>query len=106
MTLNLYDLTALQRNLVRSMIDETKKQFPDVTTDFDIWLNPDNKEHILVNVNVPFYDNEREIEFGDYTAELSCETYEQSGVLISLMPHYNPTMPDSTVHEETLHETA
>jgi hypothetical protein len=99
MKLNIYDLPHLQRSLIQTMIDETMKQFPDMKTSFDIWLNPDDKEHILVNVAVPFFDNERETEFSSFTAELSCEIHEQSGVLISLMPHYVPALNGTHSYE-------
>jgi hypothetical protein len=81
-----------QRRLVYRLFDATKERFPEITTDFEIWLNPDNNEHLLVNVHVPFYDNDRELEFSAYTAKLECESHEQSGVHISLIPQYVPEL--------------
>jgi hypothetical protein len=106
MTLNIYDLTYTQRNLVHILYENAKQHFPEIDTNFDIHLNPDNKEHILLTVFVPFYDNERELEFSSYTAEIESESYFETGHLISMMPHYVPTMPTSAAQEETLQEIA
>ena len=99
MTFSLYDLPNTQRDMVYSLFDAVKERFSDVTTDFDIWLNPDNSEHLLVNVHVPFYDDDRELEFRDFAAELSCALHEQSGILVSLMPQYIPAMEAAALHE-------
>jgi hypothetical protein len=99
MTLSLYDLPHKHRELIHIIFDAAKERFADIATDFSLWLNPDNSEHILLNVNVPFYDNDREIAFRDYTAELSSDLYEKSDILISLMPHYVPAMQSAEEHE-------
>ncbi len=99
MTVTLYDLNYQQRTLVLALYEKAKASFPEVDTHFDISLDPDNKEHILVNVSVPFFDNERETEFSSFTAERSCEIHERSGVLISLMPHYVPALNGTHSYE-------
>lgn len=90
--MNVYDLAPQQQSLVLAMYDAAKEHFPEIDTALEVWYNPDNKEHILLNVDVPFYDNDREQEFSSFTAELSCETHEQRGILISLIPRYLPEM--------------
>ena len=109
MTLNLYDLTHEQRTLIHTLYDTAKEQFPEIDTNFEIYLNPDNKEHLLLTVFVPFYDNEREGEFSSYTAEIEVESYLETGHLISLMPQYVPAMEaavrlDAARHTDALHE--
>ncbi len=100
MTINLYDLSHTQRRLVQKMFDDAQAEFPEIATDFAIWLNPDDKEHILLNVQVPFFDNEREAEFSSFTAGLSADMHEESGLLISLMPRYVPTLHNAVSEHE------
>jgi hypothetical protein len=92
MTLNIYDLTHEQRTLIYALYDDAKEHFPEIDTNFEIHLNPDNKEHILVTVFVPFYDNQRELDFSSYTAKTESDSYFETGHLISMMPHYVPDM--------------
>lgn len=95
--MNVYDLAAQQQSLVLAMYDAAKEHFPEIDTALEVWYNPDNKEHILLNVDVPFFDNDREQEFSSFTAGLLCETHEQSGVHISLIPRYVPEMEELAV---------
>lgn len=51
--MNVYDLTPNQRNLVLALYDVAKEHFPEIDTALEVWYNPDNKEHTLLNVDVP-----------------------------------------------------
>ena len=99
MTLTLFDLNHTQQNLVRLLFTQAQLRFPEIRTDFTIRLNPDNKEHILVTVFVPFYDNDREIEFSEYMAEIESDSHLETGYHISLMPHYIPARQSVEEHE-------
>ncbi|MFY7998973.1 MAG: hypothetical protein ACOVSW_10290 [Candidatus Kapaibacteriota bacterium] len=106
MTLNIYDLSHEQRQLIFALFDKAHERFPEISTTFDISLNPDNKEHILVDVFVPFFDNERELAFSSYTATIESDSYFETGHLISMMPHYVPEMRAAGLHETDLQEVA
>jgi hypothetical protein len=82
------DLNMKQQELVQAMVAQAQERFPEMTTAFEVRRNPENSEHIFVTVYVPFFDNERELEFWQYTSELECETHLSTGWQISLMPHY------------------
>lgn len=86
--MTVYDLTFLRQKLALEMYDATKKRFPEIGEILRVWLNPEDKEQVLPDIDVPFYDDDRSLEFNEATAELSCQTHEQTGVLISLLPFY------------------
>jgi hypothetical protein len=91
------ELPELHQRLIHSLVETVRVRYPEMTTDFEVWHNPENGEHILVNVYVPFYDDDREQEFSAYTATLECDYHEKTGVLISLLPLYEPELTLSTV---------
>ncbi|MFY7998969.1 MAG: hypothetical protein ACOVSW_10270 [Candidatus Kapaibacteriota bacterium] len=99
MTVTLYDLNYQQRTLVLALYEKAKASFPEVDTHFDISLDPDNKEHILVDVAVPFYDNERELEFSHFLAEIESDSHLATGMHISFMPHYVPALNGTHSYE-------
>lgn len=88
MILSIYDLEPLQQQRIRSLYEVVKEKFPEIETEYEVWLNPENKAHILLNISVPFYDNERETEFSAFSAKMECEAHERTGVHISLMPSH------------------
>lgn len=92
--MSIYDLTFLQQKLALQMYDATKRRFPEIGDIARVWLNPEDKEQVLIDINVPFYDDDRSVEFRDLAAELSCEIHENMGVLISLLPQYEAATVD------------
>jgi hypothetical protein len=88
MTRTPFDLSNIESEYIHELFARAQAQFPEITTDFDVWRNPDEKEHVILNVNVPFYGDERELEFRSFTTEQSCEILDEHGILVSLMPHY------------------
>jgi hypothetical protein len=53
-----FDLSNTESKYIHELFARAQAQFPEITTDFDVWRNPDEKEHVILNVNVPFYGDE------------------------------------------------
>lgn len=90
--MTIYELPDLQRRLLETALTTAKERFPEIQTSDVCRYQSESERHIVASVLVPFYDDERELAFWDFTAELSQQIHEDTGVLISLLPRYEAAL--------------
>ncbi len=84
-TMTLSTLNHKQQELVRRLFETVHAQFPDITTDYTIRFNPENDQHIWVDITMP-YEDVLEADLCDTMAQASFQIWEETGYRISLFP--------------------
>ena len=80
-------LTLKQEELIKKLIKEVQKKFPDVKF-ININRSPENPDDIWVNVTAPETE-EREFELREFAADKSMDILLDYGYHISIMPNRN-----------------
>ena len=74
-----------QQELINEFLLKAKTKFPELKVK-NYWTNPDDYEHILINVSASF-DDKKEEEFYDFEAETEADIHLDYGYRISLLLH-------------------
>ncbi|MBZ0243542.1 MAG: hypothetical protein K8F24_10040 [Bacteroidales bacterium] len=72
-----------QQELIELLLTSTKTQFPEIEYK-GMSKNPDDKEHLFINITAAF-DDSREEYFRDFTAEMEADIHLDTGYRISFM---------------------
>jgi hypothetical protein len=80
-------LNLKQEELIKELFNKVKEKYPEIEYK-NLEVNPDDHEHILINVNADI-DEEREIELRFYSAGLEADIHSDYGYRFSIMPE-NP----------------
>lgn len=78
-----------QQELIDLLLTSTKTQFPEIEFN-GMSNNPDDKEHLFIKITAAF-DDYREADFRDFTAEMEADIHIDTGYRISFML-YNPNL--------------
>ena len=82
-------LNLKQDELIDELFNKVKSKYPEIIK-LNLWENPDDHEHILINVLAPM-EEEREMEMMSYTAVVKSDIHLKYGYLISILPE-NPNL--------------
>jgi hypothetical protein len=74
-----------QQELARQLFETIHAQFPEITTNYTIRLNPENNHHAWIEARMPS-DEVREADACDLMAQVSFQIWEETGYRISLFP--------------------
>ncbi|MBM2813656.1 MAG: hypothetical protein HW421_418 [Ignavibacteria bacterium] len=78
-----------QQELIDELFNKVKEKYPEIIFQ-KLWSNPDDPDHILINVFAPM-EEERELEMSHYAASLQANIHDDYGYLFSILPE-NPNV--------------
>ncbi|MBM2815016.1 MAG: hypothetical protein HW421_1778 [Ignavibacteria bacterium] len=78
-----------QQELIDILFNKVKEKYPEIQF-LRLWTNPDDSEHILIDVLAPM-EEEREIEMSHFASSLEADIDFEYGYRISILPE-NPNV--------------